>query len=116
MSKTVIKSFVKTVVAKIKGDDAEVFAEKLWRRAQSLYTAAIPSEKAKLYNFTEAVEIAQENLNNARVNNALAIENGEAFIENVLEARVALEEAQENLVLQEKKIAMLEEELALLQA
>jgi len=116
MSKKQLTTFEKQVISTINGDDSQAFAEKLWKRAQSLYSAAIPAEKAKLYNFTEAVENAQEKLNNARINNAKAIANGETFISNVLEAHVALEDAQENLALQEKKILILEKELALLES
>lgn len=114
MSKTKISSFIASFVALVTGDDTTVQAEKTWRQAKSAFESAIPAAVGDTIDFEDKIAEAKEILQRVRVNNGQPITNRAAYIERILSARVALEEAEENLKLHREKIDVMKEELELL--
>jgi hypothetical protein len=111
MAKTVVTSFISQFIASIKGDDAQAKAEKNWRRANSALKSAIPSAEGDSIQFEDAVDSAKENLNKALINNGEDITDSKRYVENILRATEALEEAKENVELHKKKLSILNDAL-----
>jgi chromosome segregation ATPase len=111
-----VKSFIKQFVAKIQGDDAEVQAQKALRSAHAALTTHVAIAKADLLSREEAVENAQENLANARINNGETISDRDAYVEQLCEAKNNLNEAESDLEAHKALIQFLEEELTALGA
>jgi uncharacterized protein YifE (UPF0438 family) len=114
--KTTVASFINQFVALVTGDDVQVKAEKVWRQASNALKAAIPSAEGDTIAFEDAVEVAVDNLNKARINNGQPITDRSQYVVNVLRRHEALEIAQENLELHLKKVAILKAELETLSA
>lgn len=110
MSKTVVNSFVSQFVAKIKGDDVQVQAEKVWRQAESALNQSISSLKGDLIDKEDAVAVAQEGLNNARINNGNPITNRQSYVTNLIEKKENLKKAEKALEAHKATITFLEEE------
>jgi len=96
--KTNTTSFVKQFIAKVTGDNAQVQAEKAWRSANSALDVQISNMTGDLIQLEDAVEEATEALNNARINNGQPIADRTKYIENLINAKAALETVKENLV------------------
>lgn len=111
MKKNQVSSFINQFIATVKGDDAQAQAEKNWRKANSALKSAIPSSEGDTIRFEDELETAKEALKKAKVNYGNDITNPSAYIEGLLRARQAVEDAQENLELHLKKVAILNEEL-----
>ena len=105
-----MNSFVKQFVAKVKGDDVEVQAEKVWRQANSALKSNISTLEGDLIDKEDKVSIAQEQLNNARINNGQEITNRSQYISNLISAKEALKDAQKKLDAHNATIAFLNEE------
>ena len=114
MNKT--KSFIKSFVAAIKGDDAEAQAAKVWRQAESGLTMHIASLKGDLIRKEDAVTDAQEALDSARINGGKPISDRDAYVGNLITSKEKLTLAEKQLEAHQKTIAFLEEEYANLKA
>ena len=97
MSKTVVNSFVSQFMAKIKGDDVQVQAEKVWRQAESALNQSISSLEGDLIDKEDAVERAKENLADARVNNGNPITDRKAYVDGLIRAKEYLKKVQKEL-------------------
>lgn len=106
-----MKSFVKEFVAKIKGDDAEALAQKALRQADSALKTQIATLTGDTITFEDRVEAAKEGQANARINGGNPITDRELYVENLLEAKNEVTEAEEALALHKEKIAFLQGEL-----
>lgn len=104
-------TFVKQVVAILKGDDAEATGQKILRQADSALKTQIASLTGDTISLEDAVENAQENIVNARVNGAEQIKDRNLYVSNLLKAKNALTDAEENLASHKEKLAFLESEL-----
>lgn len=109
-----MKSFVKEVVAILKGDDSEVTAQKILRQADSAFKAQIASLTGDTIAFEDAVENAQERVNLCRVNRGNLISDRNSYIRNLLDAKNNLTEAEEALAVHNEKLAFLNEQFKLL--
>ena len=92
-------NFIERVVAFLKGDDKEVVAANIKRKALSYLKAATGNYDVMLIKADEEIESAQENLEKALMNNG-STEFTEDYISNLVEANNRL------LVAQEKKKAV----------
>ena len=108
---TKIKSFVKQFVATVQGEDANAKAQKVLRRADSALKSQIPSLEGDLISLEDNLESAKEKQALARINNGKSIDSSELYISNLLRAKNAVTEAEENLELHKEKIAFLKSEL-----
>lgn len=90
------KLFLKEVVARLKGDDAEAKGAKIARKAVGAVEAQIASLKYKKVDLDGKVEEAEEALNNAKFPTDFPSK-AEYYIENILEAQKALDQAKENV-------------------
>jgi len=106
-----MKSFVKQFVAKIKGDDAEVLAQKALRQADSALKTQIATLNGDTITFEDALEGAKEAQANARINNGNPISDRDAYVENLLDAKNDVTDAEEALTCHKAKIAFLQGEL-----
>lgn len=115
MAKSTVKSFVKSFVAIVTGDDNTAKAEKAFRQAQSALKTQISSLNGDTITFEDAVETAQESKSTARVNNGNPISDRNTYVENLLRADNSVVSAQKVLETHKKKIAFLEGELKALE-
>jgi hypothetical protein len=114
MNKT--KSFIKSFVAAIKGDDAEAQAAKVWRQAESGLTMHIASLKGDLIRKEDAVTDAQEALDSARINGGESITDRDQYVSNLISAKERLTRNEKELEAHQKTITFLEEEYSALKA
>lgn len=110
-----MNSFVKQFVAAVKGDDVEVQAQKAWRSAESALKVQIASREGDTTSLEDAVDLAKDNLNVARINNGKKITDREEYISNLIDAKNELTEAEEELAIHMEELNFLKEEYANLQ-
>jgi hypothetical protein len=110
------KSFIKSFVAAIKGDNAEAQAAKVWRQAESGLTMQIAVLKSDLIRKEDAVTDAQEALDSARINGGKFITDRDNYVAGLIQAKERLIQAEKQLEAHQKTIAFLEEEYANLKA
>ena len=82
-----LKNFVQAVEAKLKGEDASTVAKKIQKQADSAFKAHIASLTGDTIALEDAVESAQEALDNARINNAQTISNRNQYVQNLVAAK-----------------------------
>lgn len=110
MAKTVLNSFCKEFIAKVKGDDVEAQAEKVWRQANSALKSAISSMEGDLIEMEDDVTNAKEKLNDARINYGKAITNRNYYVDNLVSAEESVRIAQKKLDAHIGTIAFLKEQ------
>jgi uncharacterized protein (DUF342 family) len=115
MGKTKVTSFVNQFLAYVKGDTAQVQAEKVFRQAQSALNVSISSLTGDTVNFEDAITEAEENLLAARINKGLAITDRSVYVSNLLSAKNKLTTAEENLEMHNQKLNFLKETLTALE-
>lgn len=115
MSVSKTKSFVKEIVALLKGDDNEATAQKILRQADSAFKTQIASLTGDTISLEDAVEEAKESLRLARLNNGNLITDRNYYISNLLLAQNKLVDAEEALELHNAKLDFLREQAALLE-
>jgi len=108
---TKIKSFVKQFVATVQGDNVDAQAQKVLRQADSALKSQIPSLEGDLIGLEDNLESAKEKQALARINSGRSIDNRQDYIANLLRAKNAVTEAEENLELHKEKITFLKSEL-----
>lgn len=113
VSKT--KSFVNEIIAIIKGDDAEVTAQKILRQADSAFKTQIASLTGDTIALEDKLEDAKETLRISRLNNGKAISDRNNYIENLIYAKRAVISAEEELEDHINKLEFLKEQAALLE-
>ena len=91
-----VKSFVNQVLARLKGDDDKVIAERNHRKAVSAVKGQISSLESKELDCEIAVEEAKENLNEAKYPTTL-IKDASDYIARIARKQEALDEAEEKL-------------------
>jgi len=111
-----MNSFVKSFVAIIKGDDAEVKAQKAYRQAVSGLKSQINSLEGDTISFEDRVTDAQEYQSKMRVNNGQPIDNRDTYVKNLINAKNNVTEAEEALATHKAKIDFLKGELEALEA
>ena len=97
MAKTSLNSFCKEFIAKVKGDDVEAQAEKVWRQANSALKSSISSMEGDLIEKEDKVTVAQENLMDARINSGSVISDRSYYIHRLIEAEEKVRNAQKQL-------------------
>jgi hypothetical protein len=90
------KSFLKEVIARVKGDQAEVVAQKNYRKATSAINSQLATLKAKEVDDEAAVDQAKENLDNAKFPTTLISDN-KYYVGDIKKQFDALEQAKETL-------------------
>ena len=88
------KLFLKEVISRLKGDDAEVKATKIARKALGAVESQIASLKYKKVDLDAAVEEAEERLQSAKFPTEFP-SNGQYYVENILSAQQKLDGAKE---------------------
>lgn len=111
-----IKSFVKSFVALIQGDDATVKAEKVYRQVSSALSTQIATLTGDLIGKEDAVADAKEALANARINKGELVNDRNAYVRDLLNAKNAVTAAEEALEAHNTKLAFLKDELKNLDA
>lgn len=113
MNKT--KSFVKEIVALLKGDDAEATGQKVLRQADSAFKTQIASLTGDTIALEDRLEDAKENLRLTRLNHGLQITDRNSYIRSLLDAKNLLTSTEEALELHNAKLDFLREQAALLE-
>ena len=113
MNKT--KSFVKEIVALLKGDDAEATGQKVLRQADSAFKTQIASLTGDTIALEDRLEDAKENLRLTRLNFGLQITDRNSYIRSLLDAKNLLTSSEEALELHNAKLDFLREQAALLE-
>lgn len=94
--KSKTKSFVKEVLARMKGDSVTATAEKNYRKATAAINGQIASLQSKLIQEESRVEEAQEALDNAKYPSE-AITSDENYVKGIKDKQEAFNTAKENL-------------------
>ena len=116
MSQTKINSFVKSFIAFVKGDDAEVLAQKVYRQAESALKTHIAVTEGDLISKEGVLESAKLDLESLRVNKGQLITDRDQFVQRLLTAHVVIKNAQDELDAYREKLSVLKDELANLTA
>lgn len=106
-----MKNIVKTVVAIIKGDDAEVVGLKIMRQADSALKAQIAALNGDTITLEDNLTDAEENLEKAVANYGELIKDRNVYTSNLLVAENKITMAKDALELHKAKIAVLEKHL-----
>lgn len=114
--KSELTGFVKTVVAMIKGDDAEVTALKVQRRGKAALEAQVALKKAETIELEDNVDSCKEELALARGNSGELITSNEDYISTLFRRRDDLVRAETELENHISKLEFLKEQLALVKA
>jgi len=88
--------FVKEVVARIKGDDAEVLGAKIARKAISAVEGQIAALQARLVDAEDAVETAEEKLKDAMFPSSM-IHDNKNYCDAIVRAQDTLQVKQTEL-------------------
>jgi hypothetical protein len=115
MSVSKTKSFVKEVVAILKGDDAEATAQKILRQADSAFKTQIASLTGDTIALEDRLEDAKESLRLARLNNGRVISDRNSYVRNLLDSKNSVTSAEEALDAHVAKLAFLKEQADLLE-
>lgn len=112
MSKSTIKSYKDQFIALIEGDDAKVQSEKQFRQAEAALRSHVASYEGDTIDKEEAIRTAKDNLEKARLNNGVVIENRSRYITTLLKSKQDVVTAEKALKVHQAKIKFLKEELA----
>lgn len=121
MSTTVkVKTFVKEFVALVKGDDAEVVAAKVQRKAESALETRLSVINGKIGDAKDRVKDCEENLVKARLNYGNEISSDsygrDNYVDKLITATIQLDKANSELENLEHTRAMLSRELAIVRS
>tara|TARA_R110000823_G_scaffold291969_1_gene410792 strand:- start:1227 stop:1574 length:348 start_codon:yes stop_codon:yes gene_type:complete len=111
-----VSNFVALVVALIQGDDAQVKAIKIQKKAKAALTSQIAVKEAHTLTLEDAVDAAEETMAKVRVNGGDAIISMDTYISRLLEANRFLSSQKESLTAHEEVIAFLKSELEIVKA
>lgn len=107
-----VNSFVNQFLHYVKGDTAQVQAEKVFRQAQSALNVSISSLIGDTINYEDAIAEAKENLIAVKINKGLAISDRSTYVSNLLYAKNKLTTAEENFEMHNQKLDFLKKTLA----
>lgn len=108
METTKINSYVKEVMARIKGDDDKVTAERNYRKATSAVTGQLASLASKKVDAQIKVEEAKEKLQNAKYPTTV-IGDISDYIRSIASKQEKLDSAEEELADVESSLKFFEE-------
>ena len=111
-------SFIEEIVALIQGDNAEAKAQKIKRQADSALKTQIATLTGDTIVLEDKLEEAKENLRLARLNygeEIKEIEKRTQYVQNLIKAKNAVTEAQENLNTHLETLDFITKELASLE-
>ena len=111
MSTTEISLFFKLALATIKGDDVEMTALKIQKKAIAVIGAQLSVKECFTITLEEDIEEAEEKLAASRVNKGCIIADNTAYIENLLICRRNLRNAELALKIHKEEIDFLKKEL-----
>jgi hypothetical protein len=109
-----MESFVKQFAALVKGDEAEVVAQKTFRQRNSALNTQIAVMTGDLVAKEEAVTDAEEEFQKARLNygKELKSQDRTSYVRTLVSKKNAIQEAQENLKQHTETLEFLKSELA----
>lgn len=99
--------FIKQVVARLKGDDAEVQAAKISRKVLSAVDGQLAALRAKEVDMENALEDAKEALDNAKYP-TVVFTNNQNYIQNIQSAQTNYDRAEEELTSVKESITYFE--------
>lgn len=111
-----LNSFVKQFIAAVQGDDAEVQAQKAFRSADSALKVQIASLNGDVIKLEDDVQSAKETLASARINGGKVISDRNYYVEQLVNAKNRLTQAEKALKDHVAKVDFLTEEHAALSA
>ncbi len=110
-----LSNFVKSIIARLKGDDAEVAALKIQKQATARLKQHIASMEGDRLSLEENIETAKENIGLSIINNGNTIgdtNEGNTYVKNIVRATQNLQDCQDALEAHDKTVIILQEALA----
>ena len=104
-------SFIEDVKSLLEGENADAVASKIQRQAVSALSAQVACYTGDVVALEDAVEEAKEQLKKAKVNYAKPITDRVAYVENFVDAKNKLLEAETALEEHKATLEFLKEEL-----
>tara|TARA_R110000850_G_scaffold90138_4_gene192373 strand:+ start:5521 stop:5868 length:348 start_codon:yes stop_codon:yes gene_type:complete len=111
-----VSNFVALVVALIQGDDAQLQAIKIQKKAKAALTSQIAVKEAHTLTLEDSVDAAEEAMAKVRVNGGKPIINMDNYISSLLSANRFLSSQKEALTFHEEVIDFLKTELEIVKA
>lgn len=107
-----IGSFVKQVVATLKGDDAEATGQKILRQADSALKTQTSSLAGDTISLEDKLQDTKDALESAIINKGQLITDRNAYVDNLLRKYNAITDAEETLEAHNEKLGFLNGVLA----
>ena len=107
-----LSNFVRLAIAKISGHDAEATALKIERKAIAALASQIAVQEALVIDYEQAVEDAEEKLDEARINSGNLIEDRDWYVQSIVDAHEFLEDSKKQLADLKEIIKFLKSELS----
>lgn len=109
-----LSNFVKSIIARLKGDDAEVAALKIQKQATARLKQHLASMEGDRLSLEENIETAKENIGLSIINNGNYINDtseGNAYVRGIVAATQRLQDANDALEAHDKTVVILKEAL-----
>lgn len=109
-----LSNFVKSIIARLKGDDAEVAALKIQKQATARLKQHLASMEGDRLSLEENIETAKENIGLSIINNGNSINDtseGNAYVKGIVAATQSLQDANDALEAHDKTVVILKEAL-----
>ena len=109
-----ISNFVKSIIARLKGDDAEVAALKIQKQATARLKQHLASMEGDRLSLEENIETAKENIGLAIINHGNTISDtheGNTYVRNIVASNQRLQDANDALEAHDKTVVILKEAL-----
>lgn len=104
-------NFVKSIIAHLKGDDAEVQALKIQKQGTARLKQHLSAMEAERLTLEEDIESAKENISLAIINNGISITDGNSYVKGIVSANQNLQDALDTLEAHDKTVKILKEAL-----
>ena len=106
--------FIQLVIAAVKGDDAASVGIKIQKTAIAQIRAQVAAKNAHTLTLEDNLELAEDSLENARINKGELVTSGHEYIKALLVANSEIEKSKEAIKIHKEQIEFLSEQLLII--